>query len=237
MKAARRAALAVLLLLLASGCMYPGSDSTGSTVNGQYIQVVEQAITAYQQRTGYYPIHNSTVETPEYEKYRIDFKKLLEYKLISQAPTDSFEAGGYFYYVITNIESNPRVRLMDLRISQHTADMQRVIDQYRDSNGEFPFGDSIHPQFYAIDFELLNRKPEQVKSVFSGSFLSFILHESGKVAIDYGLDLMQAISRSSTVEFAADYDLRELLIDQSPFIPVSSYPYYWQDGEPIVVGP
>jgi len=235
LKQGLRFLIALIIITLLPGCMYPDSQTrSGNITTGEYIVVVENAVQAYHKRTGVLPIHNSTIDTPIYEKYRIDFKLLRDYNLISRIPPDAFEEGGNYYYMIVNPEAEIHVKLLDLRVSQAAADLQRLIDNYKLREGRLPLGERKNAQFYQIDYKLLLMKQQQVKSVYSGQYLTYLLHESGQLAIEYAPDIMQAIQMNGNQEPDSSSDLRTLLLEQAPFIPVASYPYRWENGEPVI---
>jgi len=230
----RSIAVMIMLAIFVSGCMYPGTDSTtNGNTTGEYIILVENAVITYKERSGILPIFNSKEDTPVFEKYRIDFQKLIDANVLSQIPPDAFEKGGNYYYMIIDPETEPKIKLLDLRISQAAADVQRLIDDYKLREGKLPFGNEIRPHFYTIDFEKLGMRMEQAKSVYSPNFLVYLMHESGKVAIDYAPEIMKLASQSG-VELKADTDLRQLLVEQFQLLPVSSYPYYWENDEPVI---
>jgi hypothetical protein len=223
------------MVIMLSGCLYPKDRLHKNQIStGEYLILVQNAVETYKQRTGVIPIKNSTEQTPIYEKYVVDFKKLLDYNVISQIPGDAYESGGMNYYVIVDPEGEMQVKLMDLITANKVADLQRKIDSYVAAGNKVPLGERMKPSFYSIDFKSLGMKSEQVRSVYSDMYLAILIHESGQVLVDYAPEVMNAIKMKNITEPDPNKDLRSYLVEQSNYIPVESYPYYWKDNEPVV---
>lgn len=230
------AALLIAALTLASGCMYPNELRKQNTANpSEYIPVVQNAVDQFHAKTGVLPIKNSEEDTPIYEKYPIDFKKLQQRGLMSSPPLNSFEAGGIFIYVLVDAETKPEVKLLELSTLQSVGDVQNWVDGYKKNNGgRLPKGNEIAPYFYYVDFQKLGKKPPQVKSVYNRqSFINYIVHESGTVAIDYAPDIMSSVNtKGGPGQLKPDQDLRELLVQDSFFVPGKSFAYKWENNQP-----
>lgn len=226
--------LCVLACLALPGCLYPGGDGGGRTAPGEYVALVQNAVETYRDMRGVLPIKNSTAETPIYEKYKVDFKKLLDSGLISRVPADAFEGGGRYEYVIIDPEGKMQVKLRDLAVAQQIADLQREVDSYRLREGVLPAGPELWPSVHQIDFDRLGIKRLQVPSVYSGVYLAVLLHESGRVFVDYGPDIAIAMRELGIKEADPDTDLRVFLTERSHFVPAASLPYRWKDGEPAI---
>jgi hypothetical protein len=225
-----------LLTLLAglTGCLYPDSlRGENQGTGAEYVAIVQAAIDQYVAANGVLPIKNSTLDTPIYEKYAIDFAKLLNTPYLSMVPSNAFEKGGTNLYVLVDVETKPLVRLLDLRAAQTVNDVQRKAEEYRRSTGVYPLGQPVAAGWHSIDYDKLNIAPVQVKSVFSGRYLTLLINRSGQVVIDYGPDLMTLI-RDKALEPSADKDLRALLVEYSLYVPVKSAAYYWRNDEPAI---
>lgn len=228
-------ALLIWMVLMLAGCMYPNDRLQQNQIStGEYIILVQNAVETYKQRTGVLPIKNSSEQTPIYEKYLIDFKKLLDRNVISRIPADAYEVGGSNYYVIVDPEGEMKVKLMDLVIAGKVSDIQRLSDSYVAAGNELPLGELVKPNFYRVDFERLGMKSEQVRSVYSEMFLSVLIHQSGRITIEYAPEIMRAITMKGISTPDPNMDLRTYLVEQSNYIPVNSYPYYWKDNEPVI---
>lgn len=227
--------LAVFGLMLATGCLYrgdTGEQSISSIV--QSLPAVEQAVAAYRSTHGSLPAIEGKTDDSAYGKYRVDFKVLRDGGFLAEIPSGAFERGGYFHYVIVDRKDGPQVKLLDLRVAQAAGDLQRLVDGYSAREGKLPFGEPVAPGFYAVDYGLLGVSLKQAKSVYEPHFLPYILHESGRVGIHYALDLMRLI-QANGLSPDNETDLRSLLVERTPFVPVASFPYRWMNGEPVPV--
>ncbi len=226
-----------IMVLLLTGCMYPDElRKENQVAPGEYIPVVQQAVDRYIEANSVPPIKNSEIDTPIFEKYVVDFKKLMDSGYLSQLPLDSFESGGSYYYVLIHIEEQPTVKLLDLVVKQQVGDVQRAVEQYSLAhNGQLPLGDEAGEGYFRIQYDQLGIQAVQIRSPYSRQFLSLLLHESGKVYIDYAPDLMRVKEQAGETFSAEQYpDLRYLLTEVHHVVPVSSAPYVWSDGQPRV---
>ncbi|WP_231506250.1 hypothetical protein [Paenibacillus sp. UNC451MF] len=229
----------VILCTVLSGCMYPKEMRKENQIaSGEFVVVVQNAIDQFHTKTGVLPIKNSDQMTPLYEKYPIDFKKLKERGLISNIPANAFENGGSAIYVLVDVETKPTVKMMDLSSFQQTVEVQKLVDDYKSKNkGQLPKGEAVASSFYRIDFAKMNKKPEQVNSVYTRQvMLPFLLDDAGRVSIDYSEEMMRLIDKKTLQSsLTADQDLRELLVKESFYVPARSGPYHWVNGSPVPV--
>ncbi|WP_426453558.1 hypothetical protein ACP26L_14720 [Paenibacillus sp. S-38] len=238
MKHVPKLVLLVVLCGLLAGCLYPKEmRRQNQAASGEYILVVQNAIDAYKAKTGVLPIKNSTENTPHYEKYPIDFKKL-EGRFLSEVPSNAFEKGGTATYVLVDVETKPAVKMMDIPSFQQVLDLQRDVDSYKIKNGSLPFGEAAAPGFYHLDFGKLGRAKLEVQSVYTRSMqLPLLLTEGGEVVIDYASEIMRLIDKKGLAGgLKAEQDLRELLVQESYFVPARSVAYHWQGGSPVPSG-
>ncbi|MEF3301820.1 hypothetical protein [Paenibacillus sp. GYB003] len=229
-----KAAALLALLPLLTGCLYPKEmrKENQATVK-ESVLIVQNAIDQYKEKNGVLPIKNSETNTPIYEKYTIDLKKLTSGPYLGQVPAIAFENGGSYLFVLVHPEQKPEVKLLDLVAYQKTGDIQKSVDAYRKANGgRLPLGEPAGTGIYRLDFAKLGQKAEQVQSAFSRQYLGFLIDRDGIVGIDYASDIMQAMERKGMKSAESGVDLRELLVADAPFVPVKSFPYYWIDGEP-----
>ncbi|PWW05560.1 hypothetical protein DFQ01_104120 [Paenibacillus cellulosilyticus] len=229
------AALALLLFMTtATGCLYPKDQLVQNQIPAKdAVLNAQTVINQYFTDTGMLPIVTSGSDTPKYEKYRVDWAKLKSRHYITDPPSQAFEGGGHYYYIIINEETTRQVKLMDIAIYQQVSDIQRWIDDYgnSDSKNELPKKEEAYPGYYRIDFDKLGKKEPELLSIYSGRAISPMIDDSGKVYLDYGLDIAQAVQKSGITPKEGD-DVRELLAQSSDLVPVKSPPYQWVDGEP-----
>lgn len=223
-----------MLLLLTAGCMYPKDmrKENQATVT-ESLLLVQNAVNQYKEKNGVLPIKNSVPDTPLYEKYVIDLKKLIQGPYLGQIPSIAFENGGAYLFVLVNPEQKPEVKLIDVVAYQKTGDLQKRVDTYKAANnGAVPAGEEAGKDVFRLDFNKLGVKAEQVQSVFSRQYSSFVIDKQGTVAVDYASDIMQVMERKGMKSADAKTDLREVLVAESPFVPAKSLPYYWINNEP-----
>ncbi|MFK7696440.1 hypothetical protein [Paenibacillus sp. HJGM_3] len=237
MRRLTRLAAAAAIMLALSGCLYKKETKLDNvTAVRESILLVQNAVDTYKQRTGVLPIKNSEASTPIYEKYILDMRKLKDGHYLSQLPSVSYENGGSAIFLLVNAETKPEVRVMDLVAYQQAGDLQNRVKEYQAAHqGQLPVGPAIAPHFYQLDFDKLGMKLPQVESRYSRAYLTFGVHESGTVLIDYAPDLMKLITeRSLAAGLNGTTDLRSILVQESPFVPAKSYPYRWKDGQPVL---
>ncbi|CAM2802745.1 hypothetical protein PASE110613_01455 [Paenibacillus sediminis] len=228
----------ILSMFVMSGCMYPNSD--GQQLKVSYrdsVERIQNAIDHFQKEQGILPILNAGESTPRYEKFRVDLDQLQKKGYIDEIPSTAFEKGGSVYYLILNEETDPIVKVMDLVTVQKVNDVQRYVNGYKAShNGNLPKGSELHPgtSIYYVDLDRLGQPNLQLRSVYSGQDIPFIMNENGTVYADYSFDIMQAIDRES-IQPKENEDLRIYLVNASYFVPVKSLPYHWMNKEPVPV--
>jgi hypothetical protein len=231
------ALLSVVILTILSGCMYPKEQRKEYQVNpAEYIAVVQGAIDSFHEKTGVLPIKNSTMQTPIYEKYVIDFTKLQKSNQLSAIPANAFEMGGVFQYVLIDAETKPLVKLLDLAAAQAAGDVQKMVDDYKKSHsGNLPKGSTISPGIYQVNFDIMNKKQPQVMSTYNRqNVLQYLVLDSGIVSIDYTFDIMKIISdKGIAVPSDTNADLRDILVHNSYFVPTNSLPYHWINNAPV----
>src|SRR5690606_1564565 len=118
--------LFIFSILIVSGCMYPNDRKVENQVPyPDQIHAVQQAVNQFQADSGILPIKTREADTPIYQKYPIDFRKLVP-RYLQQAPGNSFENGGIFQYVLINVEEQPEVKLLHLVMSKDVQQLQRT---------------------------------------------------------------------------------------------------------------
>ncbi|SDL66235.1 hypothetical protein [Sediminibacillus halophilus] len=225
----------MVMALLLSGCLYPNDQLTKNQVpNEVQLQTIQQAVTQYKEdNQGLVPIKTKPSDTPIFQKYLLDFTALKQGGYISSIPGTAFENGGIYQYVLINPEENPKVKLIDLRISQQVRTVRRQVDLYRDEHLYPPFGEQIADGVYQINYDKMDmdEKP-QIQSPYSQKNLSLVMDVNGEVYVDYSPDLYEAI-KSYEHSFENGDDIRYILPENTPFVPAYSLPYTIEGEEPV----
>jgi hypothetical protein len=228
--------IGVMMLFSLSGCVYSNEvKQQNAPATGEYIGLVQNAVDQYIKRNGVPPIENKDQNTPVYEKYLVDFKKLKNYNLISTIPSNAFENGGTAIYVLVNVETKPTVKLMDLLSYQKMVALQGEVNLWMQKHsGQLPNGDAITGKFYLLDQSKLPGKKVEILSPYSRQILNILINETGRIAIDYSPELIKAMNKSGLQPRDEQLDLRTVLVDQAFFVPAWSYPYHWVQNQPTI---
>ncbi|MEH7501094.1 hypothetical protein V7152_03475 [Neobacillus drentensis] len=218
--------------ILLTGCMYPQEELAKNQIPYQdQIQTVQTAVDAFREDNGgILPIKTKEAETPIYQKYPIEFKKITP-KYIAEPPGNAYENGGVFQYVLVDVETKPAVKLFDLRMTEAIRDIKLRIK----TKGYPPYKEQIAKNVFSLDFKQLGYKKDPfVVSPFSNQNLTFVITGSAEVYVDYRPDLYQAMKKTD-VKVKPGEDIRSILVEDSMFVPAYSLPYTWDSKkkEPV----
>lgn len=224
--------VAFSFILLLSGCAYKGDeDARGDKVYPEQIESVQRAIDTYQEQSGgLLPIKTKESDTDIYIKYPIEFTKLVP-EYMEKIPSNAFEKGGVFQYVLTDVEENPTVKLVDIRFAERIRDLNV---RKNANNGSIPFKDPVGEAVYEVDYKAMGFKEQvTVRSPYSNAHLPLVVGGDGKFYIDYSIDLQKMLNeKKPSVEQGED--IRFLLEDHSVILPAYSLPYTVNDkNEPV----
>jgi hypothetical protein len=209
-------------LILLSGCMYPDSSSTESQIPYEdQLDSVQQAVDQYQEATnGLLPIKTRDQDVDQYIKYPIEFVKIVP-AYLGKIPSNAYENGGIFQYVLMDVEENPTVKLVDLRSVEKIRELKLKID----INGYGPIDEQIAKNVYTLDYKVMGYKDVQtVPSPYSNVNLPLIATGNGDIYIDYSIDLSRILKEDKPDVKPGD-DIRYLLVDKYPILPAYSLPY------------
>ncbi|KAB8138490.1 hypothetical protein F9U64_04895 [Gracilibacillus oryzae] len=227
--------LLFIILLLLTGCMYPSENLSQNQIsNDAQLEMVQQAINQYAaQNEGRLPIYTKENDTPIYQKYMIDFNMLKQNNLIQSIPGTAFESGGIYKYVLINVETEPVVKVIDLRVTDQLRDIQQRLDIYISENEYPPFGKKVADGVYSLKYEELNLDAAPfVKSPYSTNNLPVLIDTNGELLIDYRMEIYKLLENTDK-PYQAEEDVRKILTDNYPIVPAYSIPYTLKDGEPV----
>lgn len=214
--------IVVLTAFLLSGCMYPEKELVqNQTLYKDQLQSVQAAVDAYRKdHGGLLPIKTEAANTPIYQKYPIDFTKLTP-RYLAEPPGNAYESGGDFEYVLINDETNPTVKLFDLRITAIIQDINLRIKTMKYP----PFKGVIANNVFSLDFQKLGYdKPPYAISPYTHHKLPFVITGNADVYVDYRSDLEEALKKEK-VSVKPGEDIRSILVKNSMFVPAYSLPY------------
>lgn len=224
-----------ILISLLTGCLFPQDELAKNKVpHEDQLQIVQDAVDKYRvDSNGLLPIKTKADSTAIYEKYLIDFNILKDQNYISDIPGNAFENGGPYQYTIIDPEDDPKVKLIDLRLTDELRSINIKLDRYRSKNLYPPYGEKIDDDIYKLNYEKLGLKEEPtVKSPYTQVNLPIVINKDGELFIDYRIDLNNALN-----EYEHDYepgdDIRHILALNTPFVPAYSLPYTIKDDEPV----
>jgi hypothetical protein len=221
----------IIIVSLMSGCMYPAENMARNQIPyEEQIASVQSAVEKFQSDNGgILPIKTKDAETPIYQKYLVDFQKIVP-RYLSEVPGNAFENGGIFQYVLIDVETEPKVKLFDLRMAETIRDIKLRIKMQ-----EYPpFKEQIAGQVFSLDYQELGFSVEPAaQSPFTGANLPYVITGDGEIYVDYRSDLYQLVKEGHKV--AAGEDIRHILTENSNFVPAYSLPYTIDpsSGEPI----
>lgn len=223
--------LTIMMTVLLSGCMYP-SDEKAVRENPYEDQVdtIQKAVNSYKESNGgLLPIKTRDLETDRYIKYPIEFSKIVP-GYTEKVPSNAYENGGIFQYILVDVEENPTVKLVDLR----TAERIRELHLRRQINGSLPFKDAVGENVYEIDYEKMGFKsPLMIDSPYSNAQLPIVVSGDGNFYVDYSIDLNRILNEKKPDVKQGD-DIRYLLEQDNLVVPAYSLPYTVnEENEPV----
>lgn len=231
MKNFKLIAVVIMLLIFLAGCSYKsGYEPENLLPYEDQLLAVQNAVDSFQEdSSGLLPIKTRDMETDQYIKYPIDFSKIIPSKL-GEAPANSYEAGGIYQYVLMNVEENPTVKLVDLRI----ADTLRDINHRKGINGFGPIAETIVDGVYKLDYKKMGYDSElSVQSPYSDTQLPIVATGDGEVYVDYSIELNRLLEETEEQIKPGD-DIRFLLTDNFAIVPAYSLPYTINEqNEPV----
>lgn len=223
----------IMVSVFLSGCMYPQEEmESKQRPYEDQLETVQKAVDTYQEQSdGLLPIKTKDMATDQYIKYPIDFAKIVP-SLTEKIPSNAYEQGGIYQYVLMDVEENPTVKLVDLRVAERI----RELILRKTVNGVLPFKEAIQEgaNVYEVDFEKMGLKePLTVESPYSDALLPLVVGGDGKFYIDYSIDLNRILEKEKPSVKPGD-DIRFLLSDNYPILPAYSLPYTVnENNEPV----
>ena len=231
MKNFKLIAFVIIITVILAGCGYKsGYEPENLLPYEDQLNAVQTAVDSFQEdSSGLLPIKTRDMETDQYIKYPIDFSKIIPSKL-GKAPANSYEAGGIYQYVLMDVEENPTVKLVDLRI----ADTLRDINHRKSINGFAPIAETITEGIYKLDYKKMGYNSElSVQSPYSDTQLPIVATGDGKVYVDYSIELNRLLQETEEQIKPGD-DIRFLLTDKFAIVPAYSLPYTVNEkNEPV----
>ncbi|MCM3756858.1 hypothetical protein M3197_05080 [Sporosarcina aquimarina] len=225
--------IVAILSIFLSGCMYPQDEiESKQRPYEDQLGTVQKAVDTYREQSqGLLPIKTRDMDVDQYIKYPIDFTKIVP-SLTEKIPSNAYEQGGIYQYVLMDVEENPTVKLVDLRVAERI----RELILRKTVNGVLPFKDPVQEgaNVYEVDFEKMGLKePLTVESPYSDAHLPLVVGGDGNFYIDYSIDLNRILEKEKP-DVKPGEDIRYLLSEKHPILPAYSLPYTVnENNEPI----
>lgn len=220
------------VILLLTGCMYSAEEEAqGGLPHPEHLEFIQRAVDTYQADTGgLLPIKTKDLETDRYIKYPIEFSLIVP-KYTEKIPASAYEKGGLFQYVLMNVEDNPIVKVVDLRMAERIRELNL---RKSINNGSVPFHDAVGEGVFEIDYKAMGFKsPLTVRSPYSDVQLPIVVGGDGQFYVDYSIDL-NIILMENNPDVKPGEDIRYLLEDISPVLPAYSLPYTVNDEKELI---
>lgn len=217
------------LMIASSGCMYPDDQRQQAEDLPIHINRVQSAVEMYQQTNKWLPYKYKEEEYMFTTKYLVDFQAISG---LTQIPPTSFEKGGNFLYVLTNVEKKPTVRVFDLRVNDTIQDVERGMALYKKEHHAYPLGEKVSDKLYSIHFKKLGMKEVTIQSpYFPENQLPLLVDQQGRVYVDYRMDYMRLI-QASKMKPTVGEDLRHWMNQESLYVAAFSPVTVWNGTEP-----
>lgn len=224
---------AACIVIFLSGCMLPDQERAENQVPyADQMASVQTAVQQFQEDTGVLPINTFDEDTNLYQRYVIDFRQLIP-AYMQEAPGSSFENGGVYQYVLVNVEEEPEVKVIDVRVMNEINTLTQRINDYRREHTYAPIKEALDYNLFALDFSALGYDEDPyIDSPYNETRLPLLYTNSGEIIIDYRVDLIERESEMDA-PFETDTDLRSYLYEDAPFVPVFSVPYTYDNEDGI----
>ena len=212
----------LFVTLILSACMYPQSERQKNDLPKEsQIKMVDNAVKQYQEDNGGLLPFKTTedhLNNREYLKYQVDFQKLVP-DYLSDIPTTAYENGGHYQYVIIDEDSDPKVKIADLRI---TNTIRSLTTRLNVLSEHVELGETIGPNVYALDLDHyhLDQNPT-VDSPYTGNELNVYFNGGEEFLVDY-IDDVQYIIDDKGLSFDTGEDVRHVLYENTPVVPTYS---------------
>lgn len=205
-------------VLFLSACLYPESEQQNQMPSESQIEMVQQAVDQFREDSdGLLPI-KTVSDTREYFEYQVDFNRLVP-EYLDEMPPISYEAGGYYQFIILDAEENPTIKLADLRITEEIRSLQLRVNGMGD---HVEFEETVGPNVYKLDLDFynLNDNPT-VASPYSGGALNVYYSGGENFIVDYREEIGRLIEEND-LQFETGEDVRPILYEYTPIVPLYS---------------
>jgi hypothetical protein len=223
-------------VIFLSGCLYPHErkSSVQATPYQDQLKLVQSAVDEFQKANGgLLPIQTKDMSTPLYQKYPIDFNRLAP-RYMAEPPSTAYESGGDYQYVLVDVEDNPTVKLIDVKMAEKIRDIKLRVQMYRQEHKYPPYQDVLARDLFTLDGKKLGEADSlSVTSPISGNSLPLMIDGDGEIYADYRTELVSCLKKSKKT-FKPGTEIQDMIWEETPFVPAFSVKYTVNDKqEPV----
>ncbi|MGG1229303.1 hypothetical protein [Bacillus halotolerans] len=231
-----KCAMIFVAVIFLSGCLYPHErkSSVQATPYQDQLKPVQSAVDEFQKANGgLLPIQTKDMSTPLYQKYPIDFNRLAP-RYMAEPPSTAYESGGDYQYVLVDVENNPTVKLIDVKMAEKIRDIKLRVQMYRQEHKYPPYQDVLARDLFTLDGKKLGEADSlSVTSPISGNSLPLMIDGDGDIYADYRTELVSCLKKSKKT-FKPGTEIQDIIWEETPFVPAFSVKYTVNDKqEPV----
>ncbi|MGV6970121.1 hypothetical protein ACWA17_01035 [Bacillus halotolerans] len=231
-----KCAMIFVAVIFLSGCLYPHErkSSVQATPYQDQLKLVQSAVDEFQKANGgLLPIQTKDMSTPLYQKYPIDFNRLAP-RFMAEPPSTAYESGGDYQYVLVDVENNPTVKLIDVKMAEKIRDIKLRVQMYRQEHKYPPYHDVLARDLFTLDGKKLGEADSlSVTSPISGNSLPLMIDGDGEIYADYRTELVSCLKKSKKT-FKPGTEIQDIIWEETPFVPAFSVKYTVNDKqEPV----
>ncbi|CAM2141227.1 ABC transporter periplasmic binding protein yphF [Paraburkholderia tropica] len=231
-----KCAMIFVAVIFLSGCLYPHErkSSVQATPYQDQLKLVQSAVDEFQKANGgLLPIQTKDMSTPLYQKYPIDFNRLAP-RYMAEPPSTAYESGGDYQYVLVDVENNPTVKLIDVKMAEKIRDIKLRVQMYRQEHKYPPYQDVLARDLFTLDGKKLGEADSlSVTSPISGNSLPLMIDGDGEIYADYRTELVSCLKKSKKT-FKPGTEIQDIIWEETPFVPAFSVKYTVNDKqEPV----
>ncbi|WP_336183195.1 hypothetical protein [Bacillus sp. 205(2023)] len=231
-----KCAMIFVAVIFLSGCLYPHErkSSVQATPYQDQLKLVQSAVDEFQKANGgLLPIQTKDMSTPLYQKYPIDFNRLAP-RYMAEPPSTAYESGGDYQYVLVDVENNPTVKLIDVKMAEKIRDIKLRVQMYRQEHKYPPYQGVLARDLFTLDGKKLGEADSlSVTSPISGNSLPLMIDGDGEIYADYRTELVSCLKKSKKT-FKPGTEIQDIIWEETPFVPAFSVKYTVNDKqEPV----
>ncbi len=216
MKRMKRMMLMVMVVgaTLLGGCMFPDTNRVDNIPYEEQLTSVQTAVDSFKESTGVLPIKTKPARRRSWNAIRlssVDSSRVIWLTHLSIAS----KGAAYSNTSLVDAETEPTVKLIDLRVTERLQQLQTNINAFRAKEGKFPFKGSLGKNQFTLDYDLIFVEEEPViPSPYFDRDLPIYVDGTGQLFVDYREDVKEALENTDMKPKTGE-DIRYLLYETS----------------------